>query len=160
MKQHKQRLLHKPDEGQQGDCFRTAIACLIDAEPENLPHFMADPDKPIEQIWQEVDEWLSNTHGLRYLSFPFKAENLSQWLRTMAQSWPGLRWELAGTSPRGTQHSVIVEAGEIVHDPHPDGGGIVGPGKSDGYYWMGFLVPTAVHGVRPVGSRASAEGKA
>ncbi len=29
-----------------------------------------------------------------------------------------------GTSPRGIKHSVIYSKGKLVHDPHPDGGGV------------------------------------
>lgn len=158
MKFHKQRFLHRPEEGQMGDCFRIVLACLLDVDPEDVPHFMQAPeDVPVAEIWRRVDEWLAEHHGLRYLCFPFDPGDLQTWLHGMDEGWPGLRWELSGKSPRGTTHSVIVEGSKIIHDPHPEGGGIVGPDEKSGHYFMGFMLPIAVHGVRPAAEAEAAE---
>lgn len=156
MKFHTQRLLHLPEQGQQGDCYRTVLACLLDVEPEAVPHFMADPNLPVRKLWRQVDAWLLEHHGLRYIQLPFATDDLDAFLVQTNRVNPGVRFDLTGNSPRGTQHCVIVEDGEIVHDPHPEGGGIVGPGE-DGLYWMGFLVPVAVHGVRLLTAKPSSE---
>lgn len=145
LKTHTQRFLHRPEEGQIGDCFRTVIACLLDVDPEQVPHFMADLDRPIPEIWKDVDAWLQE-RGLRHFTVPYQTD-VETLLKTTAKAYPGLRWELSGRSPRGSQHSVIAQDGKIIHDPHPDGGGIVGPGD-DGYLWLSVLVPVAIHGER------------
>jgi hypothetical protein len=38
MTPHKQRFRHDPANGIYGDCWRTAIACLLDIQPEEIPH--------------------------------------------------------------------------------------------------------------------------
>ena len=147
MRRHSQAYRHNPENGVQGDCFRTVLACLLDLERDAVPHFMADADKPAEEIWSDVDRWLAG-RGLRYVSFPFLADDLGHFLYLQEQGAPGLRYALSGRTMRGTSHCVIVEGGEIVHNPQPAGGGIVGP-MADGWYWMGFLLPTAFHGEVP-----------
>lgn len=159
MRFHKQRFRHDPERGQTGDCFRTMLACLLDLEPEDVPHFMAhDPDKPIIEIWREVDAWLAG-RGLRYMAIPFEVadvEALRAWLTSWRRSAPGIRFEVAGMSPRGSNHSVVwMSDRREFWDPHPDGGDLVGP-MDDGYYRIGLLLPIAVHGGRRSTEGASA----
>ena len=151
MRHHKQRLLHRPEEGQQGDCYRTALACLLDYDdPTAIPHFMDDPDEPPVETWRRVDEWLAEHHGLRHFELPLvpadrSAQEIMDWIGAM---WPGLRVLFSGKSPRGYQHNIIIRDGCIEWDPHPDCSGVIEPGD-DGYYWMGAFLPVAVHGARP-----------
>ena len=146
MKRHQQLLRHDPDNDQMGDCFRTVIACLLDMRPDQVPHFMADSKTEMPEVWCDVDRWLLE-HGYRFVDFPMQTNDLGGWLKQMQAAWPDLRWILSGGSPRGTDHCVIIEGGRITHDPHPDGGGIVEP-DSTGHFWMGFLLPVALHGHR------------
>ncbi|MBK5647026.1 MAG: hypothetical protein I4N51_07905 [Acinetobacter sp.] len=37
----------------------------------------------------------------------------------------GAKHLVAGISPRGHMHSVIYEHGQLWHDPHPEGGGVI-----------------------------------
>ena len=39
MEFYKQLNEHNPDEGVYGDCYRTAIGCLLNIPPEFVPHF-------------------------------------------------------------------------------------------------------------------------
>lgn len=138
----KQRLLHKPEEGQYGDCFRTALACMLNLAPEEVPHFLHD-DPSSEVFWSRANEWLL-ARGLKLFNVPFKAD-LDDVLATMKAQNPGVYYLLAGESPRGTAHQVIALDDAIIHDPHPDGGGLVGPVPYDGMYWVNVLVPTPIH---------------
>lgn len=45
---------------------------------------------------------------------------------------------LGGDAGRGTGHTVVGFGGTIVHDPHPDNVGLIGP-MDDGYYWVTFF---------------------
>lgn len=145
MKFHKQTL--HSEKKQAGDCFRTALACLLDLHPEQVPHFMADFSQPEQGVWRAVDAWLMERYGLRRVSIPYKTDDVDLIMTTLEQINPGLRYKLAGKSPRGVQHTVIVEGGKVLWDPHPEGGGIVGPGE-DGLLWVDFLLPVKIHGER------------
>ena len=48
MTPHKQLNRHRPEEGVFGDCYRTAIACLLDLRPQDVPH-VADTSTMAEQ---------------------------------------------------------------------------------------------------------------
>lgn len=146
MQYHKQLHQHDPANGVLGDCFRTSLACLLDLEPKDVPHFMGDPDEPTEVAWANVDIWLGEKFNLRFCTIRLQIKNIDPWLEFLDEENPGLRYELGGKSPRGSCHSVIVESGKIIHDPHPDGGGIVGPCDEDECYSLGFLLPLAIHG--------------
>ena len=148
MQYHTQLIRHDPDKGIAGDCFRTVLACLLDLEPDGVLHFMGDLKEDLSVSWAKVDEWLGAEYGLRFVMIRLQVPKIDQWLEYMERENPGLRMELGGQSPRGTCHSVVAQGGKVIHDPHPDGGGVVGP-CDDGCYSLGFLVPTKIHGSRP-----------
>lgn len=70
MTPHKQLFRHKPAEGMWGDCARTVIACMLDLEPEAVPHQqyeVADGEQD-----RFLNEWLA-TRGLRLVQVPYDA---------------------------------------------------------------------------------------
>ncbi len=137
MKPVKQLVLHKPQHGQYGDCFRASLASLMERAAETVPHFLED-NPPADIFWQRVDEWLmSNNLAIAHLAFDCPLEQV---LSFMGSLNPGLYYLLGGKSPRGTGHAVVACGGRIVHDPHPEGGNLVGPDE-DGLYRANLLVP-------------------
>lgn len=139
MKYHTQLFRHDPDNGVYGDCHRTALACIFDKDsPADVPHFLADNPSP-EVFYQRTDAWLLE-QGFRSMAIPWGCADVAQMLEHMAVRAPGIYWILGGVSPRGTNHSVVCCGGQIVHDPHPDGGGVVGP-TDDGYFWSEVYIP-------------------
>lgn len=126
---------HRPDEGVFGDCYRTAIACLLDLPPEDVPHH----HRVLEGNEQRalMDEWLE-PRGLRLVLFAWPCQ-VTDILEVMGVVNPDAHYLVSGQSPRGTDHTVVAKGGEIIHDPHPEGGGLVGP-CSDGHCWIELLV--------------------
>lgn len=104
-----------------GDCWRTAIACILGRPRDEVPHFIAnawrDPDPG--RWWKAAQEWLGGEgFALRH----FEAID-------HARPW-GKFLIATGRSPRGDwHHSVVIDADtmEVVHDPHPSGAGVEGP---------------------------------
>jgi hypothetical protein len=106
------QVLHDPDNGRYGDCWRTAIACLMGLpDPTEVPHFVADDLTGGEHYWTATNRWL-NGHGY-YLN--------TVWLDEVP---PGRVAVASGKSPRGTQHAVLWRNGTLWHDPHPDRTGL------------------------------------
>lgn len=133
MKYHIQLFRHDPDNGIYGNCHRTALACIFDKDsPADVPHFLED-NCDADTFYERTDAWLLE-QGMRSITMPWQAESLAQMLEVMELRAPGILWILGGVSPRGTNHSVVCRGGEVIHDPHPDGGGVVGP-TDDGYFW-------------------------
>lgn len=138
MRKHKQLLLHQPHNEIFGDCHRTALACLLNLEPHEVPHFVQLSYTQPEYDWQiGKRKWL-NDRGLDFVDICFdNIENLFNFM----DGWnPDALYLLGGRSPRGTDHTVIGHGGGFYHDPHPEGGFLVGP-LSSGYYGVTFLVP-------------------
>jgi hypothetical protein len=111
-----------------GDCWRTAIACLLDLrEPTDAPHFIHEHADGHDTAWWEA-------------SVAFVADRVpaGQSLVLIKPRFPvyedpenGNPHVIAtGPSPRGDWlHSVVVDArtGELVWDPHPSRAGLAGP---------------------------------
>ena len=136
MTPYKQVYRHDPENGIYGDCQRTVVGCLLNIEPEKIPHWLdlgADPDA--YDNWRaNMDAWLAGC-GLGYVSIPYDSSNHSQEsiLTNFGLHNPGINHIFVGKSRTGVSHCVIARDGEIVHDPSLDNVGIVGP-CDDGFY--------------------------
>lgn len=99
---------------EEGNCFAACIASLMGISIDYVPDFSSVKDKQNHDVhWlQAVDAWLWDK-GLRMqIALP--------------EYYPLDCYYLAwGKSPRGLEHSVIYYNGEMRHDPHPDGTGLV-----------------------------------
>jgi hypothetical protein len=115
MKYNKQRFRHNPEEGVCGDCYRTAIACIMDKEPEEVPHFYPSPDTTSEQFNDLVDNYLKTQGLIRFISW--YTCSLDEVLASVGGNNPNCYWILSGTSPRNTEHAVVCLGGNIIHDP-------------------------------------------
>lgn len=148
MMRHKQMYLHNPEQLQFGDCHRTAFACLLNIPVEDSPHFIgeyerrkaADPDDESYNWQQHQEEWLN---GLGYTTADISYDGtqpLESLFQYMHARNPEILYLLGGESPRGTNHTVVCRGGGFEHDPHPDGGFIVGP-MDNGMYEVTFILP-------------------
>lgn len=138
MTPHKQLLLHRPEDGVLGDCYRTAIACLLDMPPQDVPHHYGRADMTDAEVRGLMQVWLAG-RGLIGVMIGFTGD-MPTILRFMASANPGLYYMLSGTSPRGFPHVVIALDGAIIHDPHIDGCGLSGPDQN-GTWWVEFFAP-------------------
>jgi len=142
MKPQKQLFRHKPDEGSYGDCHRTAIACVLDMDAKDVPHFMDARafDGGAENAHDRAEAWL-NERGIATINVLFGGNvPLEEVLRTVAFTNTRGRpvFILGGESKNGVNHSVVCCDGKIVCDPSQDDSGIVGP-CDDGFYWVTFF---------------------
>jgi hypothetical protein len=126
-----------------GDCYRTSLACLLEIPRDEVPHFIHEyPDECTCSVsekgcsehddtvsrrwWLESQAWVEKTkpgYVLRNYGvvFPF-------WVGGVMPDDALPNVILSGKSPRGDWlHSVIADCltGEVVHDPHPAGGGVL-----------------------------------
>jgi hypothetical protein len=139
VKFNKQLIKHDPENGQWGDCFRTAISCLLDLEPQDVPHF-CDNDADARAVVGNTRAWLAQ-RGLSYIEIPYDAEP-DVVLQCMAQLGPEQHWILGGRSTKA-DHVVVCCGGKIINDP--SGNGIVGR-CSDGYTWVCLITHRTIPG--------------
>jgi hypothetical protein len=143
MRIQKQLNRHQPDKGIYGDCHRTAIACVLDLDPKDVPHFMDKlpngSDAP--DVWGEIERWL-NARGLTQINIAFPGavslRDVLEAIEVSNASSPGLVYLLGGTSRNNLNHTVVCCGGEIVCDPSLDNSGIIGP-MSHGYWCVTFF---------------------
>ena len=154
MTPHKQRFRHDPENGVYGDCWRTAIACLLDLDPEEVPHFNDSLDKSGDDVRMETMEWLS-WRALTYITIGWPGElSIKDVLTSVGIQNPHVFYLFSGESRTGVNHTVIGRGDAIIHDPSLDNSGIVGP-CDNGNYYTEFLAPTLIlaaneHPVRSV----------
>ncbi len=129
---------HDPDKGIYGDCFRTAIACILDCEsPEEIPLFA-----PVEDQKKAYVEYLDSI-GYVLFEIPFNiTKSIKAPLLFMQTYYPNFDYILAGVSSRGIGHVSIYRGDELIHDPHPSGGGILSAfPEGNVWYEIGIIFP-------------------
>lgn len=113
-----------------GDCYRACIASIIEVPTIAIPH----PGVRGEEHWRDeikvMDRWLAERG---YWTFGIKIfdKDLAEY-----QEYAIGYYLLGGKSPRAP-HFVVARHGNIVHDPHPEGGGLVA--DDDGTWNMQFV---------------------
>ena len=110
------------------NCFATCIACILERDPSLFPNFCF-----ASQNWREfTNQWLAK-YDLFYLDITLPGDLRDE----LVKFWG---WHvISGEGPRGKRHSVVGYKGEIAHDPHPDGGGLLGTAED---WEFGFLIST------------------
>jgi hypothetical protein len=143
MRENKQAYLHDPSNGIYGDCFRTAISCVLEIDRDQVPHVFHDGCDGFEAD-RRMNAWLAE-RGLTQFVLAFEGNDLTleQLLSPVNAACRDALPEflLYGRSKNGTDHVVICRGNEIVWDPSQDDSGIVGPCK-DGNWWIVVLAAT------------------
>lgn len=106
-----------PD-AEKGNCFSAALASLLAVPLSAIPNFMTAG--PGGEWYVAASVWLSK-RGMALCCFeqdPFGA--------LPERAYSHARLIASGMGPRGHRHSVVWRAGELFHDPHPSGAGLVG----------------------------------
>ena len=142
MKPQKQKFLQDEAAGTTGDCGRAVLACLLDLDVEEVPHFGENLPQRFSGVEynRRENEWLRG-RGLYRVKIVFDGElSVDRVIRAVSSNNPDLLFLLVGTSKNETTHVVVCGNNKIVHDTALDDSGIVGP-EGCGFYFVEFLVP-------------------
>ena len=143
MTPYTQLIQHAPSLGLWGDCYRTAIACLLDYHPSVVPHFhdKADVVSPSESTYF-TNKWLGEKLSLRTVDLPFQGTcTPDEITTTFGTINPGTEYLFSGVTRIDTPHVVVCRDTEQIHDPSGGDWWIVGPHheqKEEGqrWYWV------------------------
>lgn len=126
-----QEFLHKPEEGQYGDCQRAVIASLLDLPASEVPHFCAIAKDEPTAFWTLLQSFL-RSKGFVYLRVPARSG------AAFFGDEGNVFHEISGPSPRGNGvfHAVVGCNGEIVFDPHPSRAGLAGDSSQWDYSFL------------------------
>lgn len=134
-----------------GDCYRACIASIIEVSVTDIPH----PGIHGEGAWFDqmkvMDRWLAE-RGYWTFGLKIKSEDLA-----LYQEHAVGFYILGGKSPRAP-HFVVARHSAIVHDPHPEGGGLVA--DADDTWNMQFVCYGARKIGRSIGSARETGGNA
>ena len=98
-----------------GNCFSACIASMLGIPIEDVPTFVNFPN------WLGLANEFVKPFGFEmFMSVP----RFVEYCRSAKDSKYHGYYIATGMGPRGFHHSVICKDGEVVHDPHPEGGGI------------------------------------
>lgn len=99
-----------------GNCFSTCVACLLRVPVQEVPNFCVE--RPSRWLG-DCNDWLRKRGWtLLYLRGP-------EWPPFLLAHHPGLTVVAGGPGPRGADHCVLMRDGVLLHDPHPDGTGLL-----------------------------------
>jgi len=141
----KQLYGHDPANGIFGDCYRTAIGCLLDMPPEQVPHFYdgLTQESDATEANNAVRYWLSQ-QGYALVTIAFENCTLDDLLYTQRHNNPKLYYLISGKSgAHDCNHIVVACGGQIVWDPSKKDSGISGPNQNNQFI-IEFLVPASM----------------
>lgn len=108
-----------PDDKQRGNCLSAVVASLLEIPLADVPNFVAiDDDGGMN--WHEHWVLFLRERGYNLHFWPMEDKN------SPILPVPGEYYLVSGKSTRGNFfHIVVYQDGRMVHDPHPDGTGIL-----------------------------------
>lgn len=141
-----QAFSHKPSDGVQGDCYRTAVACVLGVERDSVPHSHDELSGPENEAF--IDAWL-RPQGLRRIFIPVLGDDFKEVANAIYPRGGGLPLILTGCGPRNVNHVIVVHGvddfwcptlGKVAAEV-----ALIGPALPDNYFWAEWIVrdPTA-----------------
>lgn len=124
----------RPDH--RGNCWQTVLASVLDLPLDEVPHFVQDDHTHNGRENFEWDWWKRSIDWLRDRGMKLEYAKVDE--------TPGEYLLVSGKSPRGDgtiYHVVIYRDGVMVHDPHPDGTGLL-------------TVESNAYAIRPIAGQA------
>lgn len=140
-----------------GNCFAAAIASILEVSLDEIPDekVLIDRTERIENeaderfysrcwsnYWIELSNWLRDSFGLGMMELEPKCFHGTGFMHD-----DDAYMIASGDSPRGLPHAVVCKGVEMVHDPHPEGGGIVNESKDTRWILFVPLDPAKAKGV-------------
>lgn len=112
-----QEFLHKPEEGQHGDCMRACLASVLDLPIIAVPNFAQLDAEGAGNFWIMLADFCrAQGHAFVLMEGKF------------VWSHDALFHVISGPSPRikGGHHAVVGQNGQVFFDPHPSRAGLAG----------------------------------
>lgn len=137
---------HRPADGIQGDCFRTAIACALGVERDSVPH--SHEEQTGEENAAFMDAWL-RPRGLRRIVMPVLGSDFKEVANSLYPRGGGLPLIITGQGPRSVNHVIVVHGiddfwcptlGVVSAEVALIGPALDGSGGPEQYFWVEWIV--------------------
>lgn len=130
-----------PKDGVQGDCYRTAVACVLGVDRDSVPH--SHDDLNGGEAMAFIDAWLK-PQGLLRIAMPVLADTLDEVARNIYPHGGGLPVIVTGRGPRDVNHCVVVYGPDDIWCPTlgsvPSEVALLGGALPDRYFWAEWIV--------------------
>lgn len=116
--------------GKEGNCQSATLATLLGLEIEEVPYFFEGidtksmPEAESDRMFVDNVNNFLRTKGYQLIMLGQNTPH-TEWVEEISRELKGVKLLVGGISPRGNMHSVIYMDGELWHDPHPDGVGVI-----------------------------------
>lgn len=115
-----QTVFSNPENTTYGNCFAACVASILELDLADVPELSAGDHTDTNARWlRTLNDWL-RTKDMAYLEIGSLPPDDYAYLNISTYHI------VVGPSPRGSyNHAVVGLNGKIVHDPHPDGSGLL-----------------------------------
>jgi hypothetical protein len=109
-----------------GNCWQTAVACLLDVDPDELPDQVAIEAAKADPHYagsynNALQKYLATHHNLVYITLHGYQTECGT-----PRGWHTLEGKTERTATNGgIEHVIIGHCGEPMWDPHPSGAGLI-----------------------------------
>ncbi len=108
------------------NCLAAVLCSIIGCKIETTFKFDAtwqEPNEFSDEVARKATYDFLKSRGFAMLSYQYN----DIMARNIAKSFSEIPIIMVGKSPQGNwNHTVIYKSGQMIHDPHPDGKGILG----------------------------------
>lgn len=119
-----------------GNCFQTAVACLLDVEPEEVPDQLVNDAKRVTHpdgsaTWEgphyvtALNAYLRTHHGLAYMEVHYPIELFTHAVQLREPGYHLMTGRTVRSPVNNSRHVVVGRFGELVWDPHPSRAGLI-----------------------------------
>jgi len=121
-----------------GDCTESCVATLLGCDLSDVPNLKTECGREVGKIGKNpievLDPWLRRQYGLTMVWVDLQSVHGAGQVLSLFGEVHRL---MSGPSPRSPdgvfEHMVVAVNGRVVHDPHPEGGGLTGKATGHGY---------------------------
>lgn len=118
-----------------GNCLQACLASILELTLDDVPNFCSTDLGPAEEWCQRMQQWLNDEYGMGWMPVLPSDQGEATYPEGTSIGYPlGLSIK-TGKSPRDDwQHCCVARDSVVIHDPHPDGTGILPPYSYDLLY--------------------------
>lgn len=139
---------HDREAGVMGNCWVTCLASILEVPADHLPDWQYEYNLLLKEykragkeiVREEIEDYSWSRHYERVCAWLREKFDLglleivaSPELELGMISHDSCLHIANGKSPRGFEHAVVMLGEDMIHDPHPDGGGLVSEPSSYTY---------------------------
>lgn len=141
LRYQRQLFAHAPEDGVSGDCYPTALACVLGRPRAEIPH---THDQDSERVNDFYRRWFAS-QGLKQIYFPvlYQGEPVTSIADEMQSRGGDLPMLLTGDGGRGVNHVIIVYGPGDYWCPtlgKTKEVALLGPARPSDYFWAEWIV--------------------